>query len=130
MARLGDRNTGFFHAITKGRKRANHFSVIEDPEGKMVYREEEISMVIESYYQEMYTSSTTIANKEATIRQALQPMVSEEENETLIAIPSAAEIREALFSIHPDKAPGPDGFSSAFYQTHWQEIGPDIIKEV
>ena len=57
-------------------------------------------------------------------------MISEEENNTLISVPSTQEIREALFSIHADKAPGPDGFSAGFFQTHWSEIGPDIVREV
>ena len=44
--KLGDRNTGFFHATTKGRKRANSFSVLEDAEGTVCYKEEEISKII------------------------------------------------------------------------------------
>ncbi|XP_048596370.1 uncharacterized protein LOC106358899 [Brassica napus] len=51
-------------------------------------------------------------------------------NEELITIPSTAEIRTALFSIHPDKAPGPDGFSACFFQSNWDVIGPGICKEI
>lgn len=36
-------------------------------------------------------------------------------NAALIQDPSAAEIKEAIFAIHPDKAPGPDGFSAMFF---------------
>lgn len=39
---LGDRNSGFFHATAKNRRRANSFTVLEDAEGNMVYKEEEI----------------------------------------------------------------------------------------
>lgn len=128
--KLGDRNTGFFHATTKGRKRANSFSVLEDAEGTACYKEEEISKIIVKYFKEMFTSMGASSNKAETVRRALQPMVLEEENNSLIALPTAQEIRDALFSIHADKAPGPDGFSAAFYQTHWQDIGPDIVAEV
>uniref|UniRef100_A0A0D3AZ11 Reverse transcriptase domain-containing protein n=1 Tax=Brassica oleracea var. oleracea TaxID=109376 RepID=A0A0D3AZ11_BRAOL len=51
-------------------------------------------------------------------------------NTTLIAIPSPFEIREALFSINPDKAPGPDGFSASFYQNFWDILGEDVVKDI
>ncbi|KAG2289208.1 hypothetical protein Bca52824_048812 [Brassica carinata] len=41
--RLGDRNTGYFHAVTRKRRRANSLSVIEDSTGTMVYKEGEIA---------------------------------------------------------------------------------------
>ena len=35
-----------------------------------------------------------------------------------------------LCAIHPDKAPGPDGFSASFFQSNWDTVGPQIILEV
>ena len=78
----------------------------------------------------MFTSLGTTSNKAETMRRALQPMVLEEDKRKLTATPSAQEIRDALFSIHADKALGPDGFSVGFYQIHWQKIGSNIVKEV
>ena len=126
---LGDRNTGFFHATARNRKRANAFSVIEDSEGKMVYQEEEISQVIISYFHQLFTSSSR-GNREETVFHALSPMVTDEENESLIRLPSPLEIREAAFSIHADKASGPDGFSGSFFHTNWENIGGEIVKEI
>jgi carbamoylphosphate synthase small subunit len=37
------------------------------------------------------------------------------------------ELREALFQMHPDKAPGPDSFNPAFYQHFWDLCGDDIF---
>lgn len=54
---------------------------------------------------------------------ALKPVITEEINEKLIEIPTPAEIKEQMFSIHPDKAPGPDGFSASFFHTNWAKIG-------
>lgn len=51
-------------------------------------------------------------------------------NAALIQDPSAAEIKEATFAIHPDKAPGPDGFSASFFQANWEVVGPAVIREV
>ena len=57
-------------------------------------------------------------------------MVNEEANNALISLPDAVEIKEAVFSIHADKAPGPDGFSASFFHTNWETIGKDIVKEI
>lgn len=48
----------------------------------------------------------------------------------MIAEPSREEIRQVVFSIHADKAPGPDGFSSSFFQANWSVIGPAICQEI
>ncbi|GJW55344.1 uncharacterized protein Tco_0099429 [Tanacetum coccineum] len=45
---------------------------------------------------------------------------------------SNAEIKNALFSMGDDKAPGPDGFTTAFLKKAWDTVGKDVtgaIKE-
>lgn len=126
--KLGDRNTGYFHAITKTRKRINAFSVIENELGQLVHKEDEIVQVIGEYFQSLFT--TKPGEREDTVNRALHPIISDEDNHHLTSIPSPAEIKEAAFSINADKAPGPDGFSAGFFQTNWEKIGPDIVREV
>lgn len=45
-------------------------------------------------------------------------------------MPSEKKIKEATFSIHSGKAPGPDGFSSEFYQAYWHIIWKDVTRDV
>lgn len=125
---LGDRNTGFFHATTKNRHRRNAFTVLENEEGLVVYKEADIAKTVVDYYSNLFTSVPR--NCSETVHLALKPVINQEENELLIAIPSATEIKEALFAINGEKAPGPDGFSASFYHTHWEDIGPDLVKEI
>ena len=125
---LGDRNSGFFHATTKNRKRANALTVLEDSAGVMVYKEAEIAKTVEEYFKELFTSEQ--GERTSTVTDALQPLISDEDNAGLIAIPSALEVKEAMFAINGEKAPGPDGFSASFYHTHWSVIGPDLVEEV
>lgn len=38
------------------------------------------------------------------------------------------EIKEAVFSMHPEKAPGPDGFNPMFFQTYWSIVANDVVQ--
>lgn len=125
---LGDRNSGYFHAVTKGRKAKNNFSVLENSEGTPVFTEQEITGTIVNYFKNLF--NTVPGNRRQVVMEALTNKVSPETNQELIMIPSASEIYLALLAIHPDKAPGPDGFSASFFQSNWSSIGPDIVSEI
>lgn len=125
---LGDKNTGFFHASTRGKRARNQLTVLENAQGEEVFGKEQIVTTINDYYQSIFTSLNSEPSD--VVSKAIQPSISHATNEKLTYIPSAAEIKEALFSIHPDKAPGPDGFSASFFQSNWSTVNPAIIKEI
>lgn len=125
---LGDKNFGYFHAVTRGRTVINKFSVIEREDGLPVYDEAGILKVISEYFQTLFTSQD--GERDTIIREAIKPCISSETNQALIRLPSAEEIKVACFSIHADKALGPDGFSASFFQSNWDTVGPNIVIEV
>ncbi|CAA7058840.1 unnamed protein product [Microthlaspi erraticum] len=128
---LGDHNTSYFHAATRARFAVNKFSVVEDETGITVYEEDQMIQVISDYFQHLFTAQPVMEDqRRSVIDLALNPLVSDADNRELIKDPSPDEIKEALFAIHPDKAPGPDGFSSSFFQTNWSTVGKDIVAEV
>lgn len=57
------------------------------------------------------------------IVKALQPCILDAQNERLIVMPHANEIKEAAFAINADKALGPDRFSASFFQSNWRSSG-------
>ncbi|XP_010445339.1 PREDICTED: uncharacterized protein LOC104727990 [Camelina sativa] len=125
---LGDKNFGFFHAATKSRKAINNISVLESEQGDAIYEEQEIVDTISSYYQELFTS--TARTRSTTVRDALTPCITEAMNEELLKIPSPTEVKNACFDIHPDKVPGPDGFSASFYQPNWDTLSGKVTTEI
>ncbi|KAL0402138.1 UNVERIFIED_CONTAM: hypothetical protein Slati_4243700 [Sesamum latifolium] len=60
----------------------------------------------------------------------LKHTLSVEEAAALILPISSREIKEAFFDISEDSAPGPDGFTSAFFKAAWSEIGDDVCAAV
>jgi hypothetical protein len=55
------------------------------------------------------------------------PQVTDTESEMLVAEFSEKEIREAIFQMKHNKAPGPDGFPAEFYQVFWSLIKDDLM---
>ena len=124
----GDRNTGFFHAITRQRRLLNSFLVLEDKDGRAVHEEPQIAEVITEYFNEIFTSNGT--SDFSALSSILSCKVSAEMNEALTTLPSDSEIHRAVMSINVGKAPGPDGFSAKFYQTYWHIISGDVCRDV
>jgi len=56
--------------------------------------------------------------------------VDEQTNQLLKCCPNEAEIKNAIFSLNGDGAPGPDGFGVFFFQTYWSIVKLDVIKAV
>lgn len=124
----GDRNTSYFHAATRGRRAVNKFSVLENMDDKAVNKETEIVGCITEYFSRIFTAQ--MSDSSLAVQEGINPLVTEEMNETLVAPPSPLGIRDALFSIHPEKAPGPDGFSASFYQTFWDIVGEEVVHDI
>jgi hypothetical protein len=55
------------------------------------------------------------------------PQVSDTESEMLVAEFSEKEIRESIFQMKHNKAPGPDSFLAEFYQVFWSLIKDNLM---
>lgn len=124
----GDKNTKFFHAITKQRRARNRITKLKKPDGWWAESEESIEKVATEYFQNLFTSSVAGDFEEAlwyiTVKVTLAM------NESLTRTPTDEEIKKAIDHINPDKAPGPDGMASLFYQRFWEVTEKKIIGTV
>lgn len=105
----------------------NRLSSIRDNKGEIIYGKR-IAGEVERYFTDLFPSSnqTNLDN----ILRSVKPSVTDAMNIDLMKIVTENEIREALFSIGLTKAPGPDVFTSLFYQKYWEQIGSSLVKEV
>lgn len=124
----GDRNTRFFYAATKNMIARNKLSSIQAISGEMLYGNQRIASEAELYFKILFSSSNT--NDMDKVLSYINLMITTTMNEELIKPVSAEEIRKAVFSIGATRAPGPDGFTSCFYQNYWEMVGPTITEEV
>lgn len=93
---------------------------LEDP----VAIEEEIL----GYYQRLL-GSDFMHKQDASeaLSAAMLKKVPQEVRASMVAPVTEAEIWAALWSIHRDKAPGPDGFNSAFFHDNWSTVKEDLV---
>lgn len=81
--------------------------------------------MVEEYFSKLFTSTSEggdLSNREC-VRQ-----ISDQNNAELIADVTEDEVKIAVFSMHPDKSPGPDGFNPAFFQTFWEVVCSDVVR--
>ncbi|KAK6164141.1 hypothetical protein DH2020_001005 [Rehmannia glutinosa] len=102
----GDKNTNFFHRIANGRQKRNSIDHIKCDDGTIVEDEHEVANVLTKYFSSLFTSTTDLNLARAI--DALDPMVTDEDNELLNEPFTEMEIVVALKQMHPSKSPGPD----------------------
>ena len=128
--RAGDRNTSYFHSITKARRNRMNLTFIQDDHGVIQRGHKNIAKVAEDYFQRLYSSTADPSTHFSKVFQGFQARVTDEVNTELIARVTEEEIQAAIFDIGGHRAPGPDGFSAIFYHNYWEEIKPDVISEI
>ena len=75
------------------------------------------------YFSGLYKSQGTDVDP---IISKVNRKISDSQNELLLRLFEAHEIKNALFSMHLDKSPGPDGMNPGFYQSLLDIVGSEI----
>ncbi|KAK2449324.1 hypothetical protein QL285_008530 [Trifolium repens] len=121
----GDLNTKFFHMSASSRQRKKKIVKLVNEANVEVKTQPEICETARNYFDHLFQANTTSHDPILSI---IAPKITQEDNDRLLAPITKEELKEALFQMHPDKAPGPDGFNPAFYQHFWDLCGSDIFE--
>ncbi|XP_059599050.1 uncharacterized protein LOC132255193 [Vitis vinifera] len=111
----GDRNTGYFHRMANAYRRNNSMDRIMI-NGELLTEDQEVRDGIVNEFQKLLSEEQ---GWRADIEGLQFKQLSSREADGLEVPFSVEEIHSALMEMGGDKAPGPDGFSVAF----WQESG-------
>jgi len=123
----GDANTRYFQLVANGRHRKTRIFQLEQDEGTIVGHDN-LKTYITEYYKNLFgePEQNDFSLNEDTTEDI--PQVSRIENEFLCDEFSEKEIRDAVFQMEHNKAPGPDGFPAEFYQFFWETIKAYLIQ--
>ena len=122
----GDANTRFFHLHANGRKRKNYILRLRDPTTGDPVSGDSMATILFNFFSDLLVSEKArpcTLNFEAIgilprDLSALELPFTEEEVWTVIR------------ALKPEKAPGPDGMTAAFYQAAWPVVKRDVLTAV
>jgi len=126
-----DKCTKFFHSIVKRNKGRGYVAAISKEDGSMTESTEEVALEFLRYFEGLLGTSSQVEHIDPQVLQCGEVISSHQGCDLLKAV-SSEEIKDALFGIGNDKAPGPDGFSALFFKSAWDIIGVqfcDAVKE-
>lgn len=123
----GDRNSKFFHNAIKIRQSKNNFRHFIKQDGNSLIDIDTIKVAAPTYFKELFNHEHywNVFPKIIVKRILTDDAISWIQRDV-----SSKEIKDALFQMDPDKAPGPDGFNAYFYQSNWDILKDDVIKAV
>ena len=126
----GDRNTSFYHVSALARRKRNHIAAVKDDRELWITKEREVMEHFRQGFLTLYTTGQEAVSWKPSCLGQWHVQLSEEEKLSLDAMVSIEEIKEALWSMKPYKAPGPDGLHARFFQRFWLLVGDSVRKEV
>ncbi|XP_034674619.1 uncharacterized protein LOC117905870 [Vitis riparia] len=113
-----DKNTSFFHRMASAYRRNNSLDIVKI-NGEWLSEEQKVRKGIANAFQQLLSKDT---GWKADIGRLQLDQISQQEVENLEIPFSETEVHSALMEMNRDKAPGPDGFTVAFWQSCWDFI--------
>lgn len=123
----GEKNTKYFHASCNRRRRVNHIQRLKNDNGEWISWDGGLQELIKDYYQQLFTEGLNQGDEAVN---CVSTNITAVHNNILLEPVTDDEVKQAIFSMHPDKAPGPDGMTPAFFQKHWSVVRNEVIQLV
>ncbi|GAU50480.1 hypothetical protein TSUD_409650 [Trifolium subterraneum] len=124
----GDRNTSFFHRITKIKNSKKLISSLKN-NNEVITDQNQLADHVVDYFKNVFCTNTVLQDQ-LLVEEVIPSLIDDNVNTLLTLIPSRDEIKNAVFSLNKDSAPGPDGYGAFFYQKYWEIIHDDVVKAV
>ncbi|KAH9666707.1 reverse transcriptase domain-containing protein [Citrus sinensis] len=117
--RDGDSNSKYFHAMASSRKRKNTLIKLRNQEGQWCTNLADVNNLICEYFTTLFTAGICSYDD---VLNCVESKITDAQNQSLLEPFTAEDVQSAVFGMHPDKSPGPDGMNPAFYQKFWNVV--------
>ena len=124
----GDQNTKLFQNQCRDRQRWNTMREHKNEDGTTIIGQAAISTEVRNFFENLYNDEEYVSQDcmEEMVRD-IPALISPEESLQLESPISEEEVKKAIWSLHPDKSLGPNGFPVRFYRMCWHFIKKDLI---
>ena len=95
----------------------NFINELKNSNDQIITGQHNIKKLAFQHFNQLYSDIGEVDPlSQADLLSKIQSSITEDENKEMEKPISENEIIEAIWSLHPDKCPGPDGFTINFYQ--------------
>lgn len=119
----GDFNTRYIISSATARKERNRIKNLQDENGQFYDDPESMHRIVQQYFEQLFFSVDASSDPVVSL---VQPKVTSEDNNMLLAPFTIEDFKTVIFQMHPDKSPEPEGLNPTFFQRFWNLIGMDI----
>ncbi|KAL3678987.1 hypothetical protein R1sor_021943 [Riccia sorocarpa] len=111
----GDAPTKYFFSVLKSKQARDQIKAIRTPEGTRITSERQIAQHIHQSYADLFAYSPSLVEhrtQRAEVLRLISKKVSPSQNERLVRRPIPEEIKELVWGLAKEKAPGHDGLTA------------------
>ncbi|XP_021762917.1 uncharacterized protein LOC110727647 [Chenopodium quinoa] len=128
---FGETNSHLLLSSVQDRRRRNKIFSLKDNHGNWISDPMGIENLLIQHFSDLYNCQKNPATNIPELWDELDiPMLSSHHQQQLMAPFTAAEIKNAIFHIGNDKSPGPNGFTAAFFKSHWSIVGTQVTSTI
>ncbi|GJV92055.1 putative RNA-directed DNA polymerase, eukaryota, reverse transcriptase zinc-binding domain protein [Tanacetum coccineum] len=124
---VGDSNSSYFHKSVKCKNQRSRIDSIRDNEDNEVTCTLVADCFVKHYHQFLGVS---VECDDLNTVDLFPKCITSETSMNMVRNITNKEIKTAMFNIGDDRAPGPDGFTSAFFKKSWNIVGNDVCSAV
>lgn len=130
----GDLNTAYFFRICQTRACFNAIRAFLSSRGTWITDPQEMSDHTVNHFQSVLGPLNyhppTLYSSPQWFADLTGYSVPAHLNQLMLSIPSEEEIKNVFFKLNPNKTPGPDGLTSAFFKASWEFIGTEVTASI
>ncbi|GJW79881.1 RNA-directed DNA polymerase, eukaryota, reverse transcriptase zinc-binding domain protein [Tanacetum coccineum] len=115
----GDRNSRYFHTMIKRRQNRSRIDMVYNESGDC-FKGNQVAEQFVIHFQKFFGQKVAVQSLNLNVFKSLK-RISTENADHMTRSVTDAEIKNAMFDICDNKAPGPDGYTAKFYKKSMEQ---------